>query len=273
MLGYELIDSGDGQKLERFGDFILARPCAQALWQRAFPEKWNKVDASFSRDEESGWAFAKKVPDSWQIEHKTLKFYIERTSFGHVGLFPEHSLLWEWLEGEIKKCSEPQVLNLFGYTGASTLFLAKKGATVCHLDASKKIVEKAKENARLNGLEDRPIRWIVDDVFKFLRREIKRERKYDGIILDPPSFGRGSKGEVFKFEEHLQELLELVKQLLSDEPQFVLLTCHTIGVTPLVLKNMLSAFFDPRYIEVGELALPSKGHDLPKGIYAKCSFK
>ena len=188
MQDYELIDSGEGQKLERFGKVILERPCAQALWQKASPKAWEQADASFSREHQKGWSLHRSVPESWEIEHKNLKFQIERTSFGHVGLFPEHSLLWDWLEKELKKCSDPEILNLFGYTGATTLFLAQHGAQVCHLDASKKVVEKAKDNARLNKMDNAPIRWIVDDVFKFLKREVKRGRKYDGIILGPSFF-------------------------------------------------------------------------------------
>lgn len=274
MTDYLLIDSGDGQKLEQYGPYKLVRPCAQALWQPALPaQEWKKADATFSREENGGWVTHQSVPMQWQIEYQNLKFHIERTNFGHVGLFPEHGLLWGWLKEQIAKRENASILNLFGYTGAATLFAAKCGAQVCHLDASKKVVEKARENAQLNGMEDYPIRWIVDDVFKFLKREIKREKKYDGIILDPPSFGQGSKGEVFKFESDLFGLLELVKAVLSEEPLFVLLTCHTTGVTPIVLSNMLKQAFSNAQIETGELALKSKYHDLPKGLYAKCTFK
>lgn len=274
MTDYLLIDSGDGQKLEQYGPYKIIRPCAQALWQPALPKKeWEKANAIFSRQENVGWILHHQIPLSWQIEFHNLKFNIERTNFGHVGLFPEHSLLWSWLKEQIKQKETPSILNLFGYTGATTLFVAKCGAHVCHLDASKKIVEKAKENAQLNQMDNYPIRWIVDDVFKFLKREIKRGRKYDGIILDPPSFGRGSKGEVFKFESDLFKLLELVQAVLSDNPQFILLTCHTTGVTPLVLNNMLKQVFTNAHIDTGELALASKYHELPKGIYAKCRFQ
>ncbi len=274
MSDYELIDCGSGQKLERFGSFVLIRPCAQALWTPALSKKeWEKADATFKRLPKAVWSHDAKVPTSWNIEHKNLKFALERTDFGHIGLFPEHSLLWGWIQTQLDEEEDFSLLNLFGYSGATSLFAAKCGAKVCHLDASKKTVEKARENAALNQMQDHPIRWIVDDAIKFLRREQKRARLYDGIILDPPSFGRGARGEVFKFEEDLPLLLELVRSVLSPNAKFVLMTCHTLGVTPVVLQNILRQFFPKSEIEVGELTLESKHHPLPKGIYAKCIFR
>lgn len=274
MSEYELIDSGEGQKLERFGPYQVVRPCAQALWKRSLSKQvWDEADAHFTRLPKSKWSFKKEIPLNWTIKHRGLSFSIERTDFGHIGLFPEHSLLWDWIEDQVKGEENFQLLNLFGYSGATTLFGAKCGAHLCHLDASKKAVEKAKENALLNQMQDYPIRWIVDDATKFLKREIKRERLYDGIILDPPSFGRGTKGEVFKIEDDLDELLELVSKVRSKNPKFILMTCHTPGITPMVLKNIFEQKFKGADIETGELSLVSKTHHLPKGIYVKCCFR
>lgn len=275
MTQYELLDSGLGEKLERFGPYVLIRPCQQAIWQPSLPKKeWEKAHVRFERLPEAKWHPKKEMPQNWMMELKSLKFHIECTPFGHLGLFPEHSELWGWIEEQIQRshlnCS---VLNLFAYSGATSLFSAKCGAKVCHLDASKKMVDRARENAVLNKMEDAPIRWIVDDVFKFLKREQKRDHLYDGIILDPPSFGRGSKGEVFKIEDDFIHLLESVKAVLSKEAKFVLVTCHTEGITPVALKNLMGQVFSDGSVEVGELLIKSKHHDLPKGIYAKCVFK
>lgn len=267
---YQFIDSGNGEKLERFGPITLIRPCSQALWEPTLDQNiWNKADSRFERLPESKWIDRTKIPHNWHVLLKGLTFKIERTSFGHVGLFPEHSEMWDWIKEQIEGNKDFSLLNLFGYSGAATLFGAKCGASVCHLDASKGMVDQAKENAKLNQMEDYPIRWIVDDVFKFLKREVKREKKYDGIILDPPSFGRGSKGEVFKIEKHFPMLLSIVKECLTDKPKFVLVTCHTLGISPIGLKNLMRQIFTDGTIETGELVLTSKTHHLPKGIYAK----
>ncbi len=271
MPDYKLIDSGDGQKLERFGPYTLIRPCAVALWKPADPKAWESADAAFQRLPDSKWKVYQPLPLTWEMSLKGLKFKIERTSFGHLGLFPEHSELWDWLENHVD--ASCNILNLFGYTGATSLFAASCGAKVCHLDASKGMVERAKENAVLNKMQDHPLRWIVDDVFKFLKREVKRERTYEGIILDPPSFGRGAKGEVFKIERDLVALLESLKPLLSKEARFVLLTCHTPGISPIGLKNLMKQVFVKGDCQVGELILKSPATDLPKGIYAKWTFR
>ncbi|MCH9634123.1 MAG: Ribosomal RNA large subunit methyltransferase K/L [Chlamydiae bacterium] len=271
---YHFIDSGYGRKLERFGPFTLIRPCSQALWAPFLPQReWDRADAEFFRTPKGEWVEKQSHAKSWNVLLKGLKFKLEKTSFGHVGLFPEHSELWPWIQNNIEcaKKREPNfsLLNLFGYSGSTTIFAAKCGAQVCHLDASPGMVERARENAALNKLEKHPIRWIVDDVFKFLKREVKRQKKYESVILDPPSFGRGSRGEVFKIETQLIELLKLVKSVLSDNPSFVLLTCHTPGISPLGLKNILSQIFPEGVIEVGELTLNTTHQALPGGIYGK----
>jgi 23S rRNA (cytosine1962-C5)-methyltransferase len=273
---YSYLDSGSGRKLEKFGSVTLIRPCAVALWKPSLsPKVWDKADGEFCRLPENKWIFKNESDDCWLIKLRGLKFKLQRTSFGHVGIFPEHSQLWDWMEKEIEKGlkgnEDFNFLNLFAYSGAATLFAAKCGAKVCHLDASAPMVDRARENAELNGLENHPIRWIVDDVFKFLKREERRERKYEAIILDPPSFGRGKKGEVFKIEEDLISLLVQVHSLLSDRAQFVILTCHTPGITPLTLYNVMKQIFKTGLIEVGEIALSSPDHDLPGGIYVRWS--
>ena len=193
MNGYQLLDSGDGRKWERFGPYILCRPCPVAVWKAA---QHIEADASFSRDEGSRWTYRRKVPSAWDIEYGGMTWRIAPTDFGHLGLFPEHVSLWQWMSQQMHRGDK--VLNLFAYSGGGTVIAAQAGALVCHLDASKGMVDWAKDNALRNGLEKAPIRWIVDDVIKFLKREAKRGARYEGIILDPPSFGRGNQGKVFK---------------------------------------------------------------------------
>ena len=207
---YQLLDSGDGKKIERFGPVSLVRPAAGAVWEPEHRRLWKNADAEFSRERE-GWRWERngRLPEQWEATHHQLRFILKRTDFGHVGLFPEHAAIWDWVRSRIAERPAIQVLNLFAYSGGATLAAAAAGAQVCHVDASKGMVEWARENAALNGLEQHPIRWIVDDVFKFLAREARRGRRYDGIILDPPSFGRGKRGEVFKVEEDLIPLLDL----------------------------------------------------------------
>ena len=196
---YALIDSGHESKLERFGEYVIARPSAQAMWEPTLASSvWNQADASFSRDGGNAWSTRKQIPENWVVEIEGIKFKIAPTDFGHLGVFPEHSMLWSGMTKLISQQKKtPQVLNLFAYSGGATLAAAKAGASVCHLDASKGMVSWARENAALNNLEKAPIRWIVDDVIKFLKRELKRGTRYDGIILDPPSFGRGNNVELY----------------------------------------------------------------------------
>ena len=271
---YLLLDSGNQQKLEQFGAYILARPCSQALWRPSLPQtEWERADACFSRDGGNTWKFKTKLPESWFVEIEEVRFKISLTDFGHLGVFPEHSLLWKSMKEGIRKLqNSPQILNLFAYSGGATLAAAQAGARVCHLDASKGMVSWARENAAHNQLSAAPIRWIVDDAVKFLKREIKRGTRYEGIILDPPSFGRGSKGEVFKIERDIHELLHLCRELLSEKPLFLLLTTHTPGMTPIVMGHLMKETMRGKEgkIETGEMILPSsKGIDIPSGSYAK----
>lgn len=264
MKNYELLDSGDEQKLERFGDHTLLRPCPQAVWRPLLIKQ--EPDAIFTREEK--WHYPKKLPKTWTVLHGGVVFKIAPTDFGHLGLFPEHADLWEGMRPQIKKGC--RILNLFAYSGGVTLAAAQEGAEVCHLDASKGMVDWARENAALNHLEKAPIRWIVDDALKFLKRERKRESFYDGIILDPPTFGRGSQGEVFKIERDIIPLLTLCAELLSKKPLFVIFSCHTPGFTPLAMRHLLGQTMPKGEIEVGEMALHSPNTlAIPSGSFAK----
>ena len=270
---YELIDSGDGQKLERFGPYVLQRPCQQAIWPKKLPH-WNGLaDLSFSREGGNNWKFFKNAPKSWNVEFSELLLKAAPTDFGHIGIFPEHQSHYEWMKSFIPKRENFKFLNLFAYSGAASLYMAKHGAHVCHVDASKKIVDWAKENAKLSHLEDKPIRWIVDDAIKFIKREHNRGSFYHGILLDPPSFGRGAQGQVFKIEEMLFELLNCVKNVLDPNGSFICLTNHTPGLTGLVLKNCLDALKLPKgNFDCGEMVIPSdKGYSIPSGTYATWS--
>lgn len=275
---YELIDSGNGRKLERFGRMTFARPCASAVWTpRLHQTEWSKIDASFDREDGNSWTIRNKIPETWDVYVEGIGFKLNATAFGHVGMFPEQKQTWRWLKTVIDSAkhagwNKPKVLNLFAYSGGSTLAAAKAGAEVCHLDASKGMVARARENAALNGLENAPIRWIIDDVNKFLGREIKRGNKYDGIILDPPSFGRGKTGEVFKIESDIGQLLKQCEQVMSDKALFVMMSCHTPAFTPLVLKNLLGQMMSSHdgKIHSGELILSGKANvmPVPSGTYS-----
>ena len=288
---YELLDSGDGRKLERFGKYVLARPCSQAMWRPCKPDaEWNRADASFDREDGNRWHGRSNLPKEWQIETAGIKFKLGGTDFGHLGIFPEQRAQWRWIRNEVKTRGEGErrnlsVLNLFAYSGGSTMAAALGGAEVCHLDASKGMVEWARENARLNGLAERPIRWIVDDAHKFMKREIRRGRKYDAIILDPPTFGRGAGGEMYKIERDLKETLGLVRDLLSEKPLFVLFSSHTPGLSQIVAENILSQLFPNAKLESGEMLLEpavqsnnqttkqsNNSFPCPSGIYCRAVF-
>lgn len=276
---YLLIDSGRGRKLERFGSYLIARPCSQAVWQpRLSQGEWDKADADFTREGENKWSEKKPLPGSWNITVSGITFKLSPTDFGHLGIFPEQSDFWVWIQQVIKKAKDGgrgtlNVLNLFAYSGGSTLAAAKAGANVCHLDASKGMVTWARENAVLSGLEQAPVRWIVDDVSKFLKREIRRGNRYDAIILDPPSFGRGSQGEIFKIEDDLPEILRDCRTLLSDNPLFILFSCHTPGFTPIAMRHLLTQMMQgcEGKIDEGEMVLRGEGETLPlpSGSYSR----
>lgn len=273
---YELLDSGSGKKLERFGDVVLERPCAQAVWNPRFPERWRSADARFDRISGLNWRGRDQLDDAWHVEIGGVVMKLSATDFGHLGVFPETRTLWNWIRETLtvqgKKKNRPlSFLNLFAYSGGATIAGAQAGASCCHLDASKGMVDWARENARLNQLQDAPIRWIVDDVMKFLRREVRRNNCYDAILLDPPSFGRGKKGELYKIEEQLVETLDLVHQVLSEDPAFVLLTSHTPGFSPIVLRNLLEQYHDIGRFECGEMLLTGAADvmELPNGNWAR----
>jgi 23S rRNA (cytosine1962-C5)-methyltransferase len=261
---YQLLDSGDGKKWERFGTIVLCRPCPQAVWR---PQKKIEADAIFSRENGNQWTCKTKLPSEWDILIRGVRMKISTTDFGHLGVFPEHSALWDWMRPLISKGD--RVLNLFAYSGGATLAAAQQGSSVCHLDASKGMVDWARGNAALNQLSSHPIRWIVDDALKFLQREEKRESRYDAIILDPPTFGRGGKGEVFKIEEEIVRLLHLCKNVLSSSPKFVIFSCHTPGFTPIVLGHLMEQVFGKKP-EIGEMVLESAStFSVPSGAFAR----
>ncbi|MCC8141115.1 MAG: class I SAM-dependent methyltransferase [Lachnospiraceae bacterium] len=241
---YEVIDCSDGEKLERWGDYILVRPDPQVIWDTPrTDEGWRHPSARYHRSSEGGgeWEFF-DLPEQWSIcyEKLELTFHLKPFRFKHTGLFPEQAANWDWCSEKIKKAGRPvKVLNLFAYTGGATLAAAKAGASVVHVDAAKGMVQWAKENAVSSGLADAPVRWLVDDCVKFVEREIRRGNRYDAVIMDPPSYGRGPKGEVWKIEDSLHPLLKLCVQLLSDDPLFFLINSYTTGLAPAVLAYLL----------------------------------
>jgi 23S rRNA (cytosine1962-C5)-methyltransferase len=272
---YSLLDSGAGRKLEQFGAVTLARPAAQAAWKRDRQKAWSKADAAFDRDGGNRWTDRNELPESWFIEVDGIHFKLSATDFGHLGIFPEQRPLWRWIGETVRQHSKRKlnILNLFAYSGGSTLAAARAGAAVCHLDASKGMVEWARENAALNELSDAPIRWITDDAIGFLQREARRDRRYDGIILDPPTFGRGKRGEVFKIEDDLHRLLDACEVVLSDDPVLFLLSGHTPGYSAQVLANILeqrAAKWPTGNVDSGEMLLEGENaRPLPSGAYAR----
>ena len=270
---YEVIDCSEGEKLERWGDYILLRPDPQVIWstQKSDP-RWKKINAHYHRSTKGGgeWEFF-SLPEQWSISYKDLKFNLKPFSFKHTGLFPEQAVNWDWMRSVIRKASEKEpdrkikVLNLFAYTGGATIACASAGAAVTHVDASKGMVGWAKENAAVSGLGDAPIRYIVDDCKKFVEREIRRESFYDGIIMDPPSYGRGPKGEIWKLEESLYPFVELCTGVLTKKPLFVLINSYTTGLQPAVLSYIMNTLFKKRFggtVEAGEIGLPVSGNGL-----------
>ena len=247
---YELLDCGSGEKLERWGDKLLVRPDPQAIWNT--PRRhhgWKRPDGRYLRSSAGGGSWEKgRLPGQWQVRYKNLTFQVKPMNFKHTGLFPEQAVNWEFAQEQIKRAGRPvSVLNLFAYTGAASAACAAAGASVCHVDAAKGMVQWARENARASGLEEAPIRWIVDDCAKFVEREIRRGRRYDAIIMDPPSYGRGPTGEVWKLEDNLYPFVELCAGVLSDEPLFVIINSYTTGLAPSVLTYILETVISRKF--------------------------
>ena len=277
---YECLDAGNGEKLERWGNVILRRPEPQAMWEIKFDNQWNKAIGFYHRSNQGGgyWEFKNKLPEFWTINYKNLKFKVTPTNFKHTGLFPEQATNWDFMMNKIKKAvsegRKVKIINLFAYTGGATMACSKAGADVVHVDASKGMVIWAKENRDLCELTDHNIRFIVDDCLKFVEREYRRGHKYDGIVMDPPSYGRGPNKEVWKFEKNMTVLLDACLKILSDKPLFLLINAYTTGISNIVLANMLKTMMLPLYpgkIESGEIGLPIKRNNmiLPCGIYGR----
>ncbi|QUH18546.1 class I SAM-dependent methyltransferase [Alkaliphilus sp. B6464] len=275
---YELIDTADGEKLERWGQYTLRRPDPQVIWSAQKSSKeWKNVDAHYHRSSKGGgeWEYKKKLPERWTVSFGPLSFYIEPTGFKHTGLFPEQAVNWKWMMEKIQAANRPiKVLNLFAYTGGATVASAYAGAEVCHVDASKGMVTWAKENVALSGLADKPVRFIVDDVMKFVQREKRRGKTYDAIIMDPPSYGRGPNKEVWKIEDSLYGFVEECLDILSPNPLFFLINSYTAGFSPYVLSNILQSTVGRKYdgkISCGEVGIPVSGKEivLPCGIYGR----
>lgn len=270
---YEVIDAGNGEKLERWNNILLRRPDPQAMWITDI-NSWKNYDAFYHRSNKGGgyWEYIKKVPDFWVIEYKNLKFKVSPTGFKHTGLFPEQATNWDFMVDKIKKSNRKiRVLNLFAYTGGATIACSSAGASLVHVDAAKGMIEWAKENAKLSGLQNNDIRYIVDDCLKFVEREARRGNKYDAIIMDPPSYGRGPNGELWKFEDNLDKLIKSCLNILSDNPLFFIINAYTTGISSTVLYNILKTSLEPIYkgkVDADEIGLPitKGGLILPCGI-------
>ena len=277
-MDYECLATGNGEKLERYGKIILNRPDPQIIWNKSKNEIWKTWDGYYHRSSSGGgnWEFKKKLPEYWTINYKDLTFKVSPTNFKHTGIFPEQATNWDYIIDKISHSNvkEIRVLNLFAYTGCATMAASYAGASeVVHVDAAKGMIDWAKENMKLCHLEDKKIRFILDDVIKFLDREIRRGRTYHAIIMDPPSYGRGPNKEVWRLEDNIQELLDKAKLLLDKDYEFLLINSYTTGLSPTSLKNILSLTFNNSKIETGEIGLPVTENNLvlPCGIYGKVS--
>jgi 23S rRNA (cytosine1962-C5)-methyltransferase len=271
--GYTLLDSGEHQKLERFGEYVVSRPDTQAIWKKGTAPRWEEAQASFVQEGAKG-AWNATLPDAWPVPYKDATFLARLTNSKHVGLFPEQEPNWAWAKERIEGLTHPKVLNLFGYTGAASVVAAKAGAEVTHVDSSKSSVTWAKENAERSGIPEDSVRYIVEDARSFAKREARREAKYEGIILDPPAFGRGAKDEVWKIEEDLLPLLETVKELLSDTPgSFLLLNGYAAGYSPLSFAQLIRSVFPEVETEFGELRIEESSgtRSIPSGMYVRFS--
>ncbi|WP_248925511.1 class I SAM-dependent methyltransferase [Paenibacillus hamazuiensis] len=275
---YELLDTGGGEKLERWGNIVLRRPDPQIIWPLVKETGiWKNADAHYHRSSSGGgnWEYRKQIPERWTIRYDKLQFYIKPTGFKHTGLFPEQAANWRWMMDKIQASGRRiRVLNLFAYTGGASVACASAGAEVCHVDASKGVVQWAKENLQLSGLGDRPVRFITDDVFKFVQREVRRGSKYDAIIMDPPSYGRGPNGETWKLETDLYPFIETCMGILTEQPLFFLINSYTTGLSATVLRNILTLSLGRKHngtITCGEIGLPitASGLTLPCGILGR----
>jgi 23S rRNA (cytosine1962-C5)-methyltransferase len=272
---YELLDSGDGQKLERFGEFTMVRPDPLAIWRPNGPQAWKNADLTFVRKgEEGSWTYARRPDAHWDVSYGDFRFSLKPTSFKHVGVFPEQAPNWEWMRHQLKP--KDSVLNLFAYTGGATLAAAAAGASVVHLDASKPVVEWAKENARASGLEDRPVRWLYDDAMKFLMREVRRKNTYDLIVLDPPAFGHGPKNELWMFDRDFPGLLDLCAQLVNQEKGALLVNAYSMGYPLLAIEQAIRAAMPfAKKFEAIELVLEEstpRKFGLPTGVAVRASW-
>ena len=272
---YEVLDCGNGEKLERWGEICLRRPDPQAIWPARKPELWGQAQAYYHRSEKGGgaWEFLKKLPERWVMRYRDLRFYVRPTGFKHTGLFPEQAVNWDWMSGlvrgEAARGKTVRVLNLFAYTGGATMACAAAGAQVCHVDAAKGMVQWARENRELSGLREESTRWIIDDALKFVQRETRRGRRYDGILMDPPSYGRGPGGEIWHLEDELYGLVSACAQALCEDPLFFLINGYTTGFQASVLGTMIDMTVKPRFggvITADEIGLPvTAGGVLPCG--------
>lgn len=280
---YTLLDTGEGEKLEQYGDILLSRPDPQALWPKRLANKeWERADASFTRDaKKAEWVMRKKLPERWQITHGGVSFWIRPTAFKHTGVFPEQAFNWEWIRRVITGATrEVSVLNLFGYTGGATIAVAQAGARVTHVDGSKVAIGWARDNAALSGVSEKPVRWMLDDAVAFVKREIRRGNTYDGIILDPPAFGHGPNKEMWRIEKDLVPLLAACKKMMAPQPLFFLLNGYASGYSAIAYENNLTELFGKNgHYERGELTIQEKPMDavepgrlLPCGIYARWSY-
>ena len=269
---YEVIDASDGERLERWGNYILVRPDPQVIWSTPKKDpRWRRYDGRYARSNTGGGRWEEnKLPDQWALRYREMTFLVKPMSFKHTGIFPEQAVNWDFITNAVRSADRPvNVLNLFAYTGGATLAAAVGGASVCHVDAAKGMVQMGKDNARASGLENAPIRWIVDDCGKFVEREIRRGKRYDAIIMDPPSYGRGPSGEIWKLETNLYPFVELVTRVLSDRPLFVLLNSYTTGLAPSVVSYVLDSVLTRRFgghTEARELGLPVTA----SGLYLPC---
>ena len=277
---YVILDMAEGEKLEVWKNVTLIRPDPQIIWkEKSFPNLWKSADARYNRSNSGGggWKTFRKIPQNWQVHYKNLTFNIKPMGFKHTGLFPEQAVNWDWMMKKIAEAKRPiKVLNLFAYTGGATVACLAAGASVCHVDSSKGMTDWAKENVKSSGLAEKPVRFLIDDVVKFVQREIRRGNMYDAIIMDPPSYGRGKNGEVWQFESNLADLVELCEKILSDNPLFFLINSYTTGISSKVLENILRLKLKGKTgkISCGEIGLPMKNSEivLPCGIFGRFEY-